>query len=302
MRRRIWSAIVTADILTASQVGLPKVINESQTDTKPPCNFLDEDFDEQTIELPPPRKNSENTLMSYAIIKYRLTLVFGKIDDQSISTQVVSYTDDEMKLEKLLHDAYSSIPLLLRMRPTGSSVTDSSAQILKRLTLEILFQKSQCVLHRRYLVLDRSDQRYLYSRQSCVDAAMELLRHQFFVHSECQPGGLLQRESWKLAPLMVQEFLLAAMIICLEIDHLKARSKVPAATPQEAHDEVGMLQALRKSYGIWLGSAASSTEAQKALTVLKVILENVSPIAEKERPTDLTPKFTGIRSLAYSGN
>jgi hypothetical protein len=290
MRRRIWSQIVTADILTASQVGLPKLINESQTDTKPPCNLLDEDFDEQTVELPSPRSNNENTLMSYAIIKYRLMLVFGKIGDQSTSTQAVSYTDDVMKLDKLLHNTYSSIPPPLRMRPTASSVIDSSAQILRRFTLEILFQKSRCVLHRRYLVLARSDQRYLYSRQSCVDAAMELLHHQSFVHRECQPGGLLQRESWKLAPLMVQEFLLAAMIICLEFDHLKSRSQDIAGT----QDEVGMLQALRKSYGVWRGSAASSTEALKASTVLKMILEKVSPTAEKEQPTDLMSKSTEI--------
>jgi hypothetical protein len=286
MRRRIWSQIVTADILTASQVGLPKLINESQTDTKPPCNLLDEDFDEQTLELPPPRPSSENTLMSYAIIKYRLTLVFGKIGNQSTSTQAVSYTDDVMKLDKLLHDTYSLIPPPLRMRPAVSSVIDSSAQILRRFALEILFQKSRCVLHRRYLVLARSDQRYLYSRQSCVDAAMELMNHQSFVHRECQPGGLLQRESWKLAPLMVQEFLLAAMIICLEFDHLKACSQ----GNEEAHAEVAMLQALQKSYAIWRESAASSREALKASTVLKMILEKISFTAEK----DVTPKSTEL--------
>jgi hypothetical protein len=89
---------------------------------------------------------------------------------------------------------------------------------------------------------------------------------------------------------MVQEFLLAAMIICLEFDHLKSRSQDTAVT----QDEVAMLQALRKLYGIWRGSAASSTEALKASTVLKMILEKVSPAAEKEQSMDLTLKSTEL--------
>jgi Fungal specific transcription factor domain len=296
MRRRLWSTIVIADVTTASQVGLPKLINDSQTDTKPPRNLLDEDFDENTVELPPPRPDSENTLMSYAIIKYKLTVVSGMIAEQTTSTQTVSYTDDVMRLDKLLHETYNSTPPTLRMRPTVSSVTDSSALILRRFTLEILFQKSRCVLHRRFLVLARSDQRYLFSRQSCVDAAMKLLHHQSVVHSECQPGGLLQRESWKLAPLMVQEFLLAAMIICLEFDHLKAPAQGSSTLSEEEQGEVEMLQALLRSYSIWQESAVSSTEALKASTVLKMILEKVSPVADKKNSTDLLVESTDINS------
>jgi hypothetical protein len=278
---------VIADIVTASQVGLPKLINESRTDTEPPRNLLDEDFDEHTVELPPPRLDTEHTLISYAIMKYRLTVVFGMIAEETTSTHSVSYPDDVMRLDKLLHDTYNSTPPALRMRPTVSSVIDSSAQILRRFALEILFQNSRCVLHRRYLVLARSDQRYLYSRQSCVDAAMDLLHHQSVVHSECQPGGRLQRESWKMAPLMVQEFLLAVMIICLEFDHLKAGSQDASATPKEVQDEVSMLQALQRSYSIWLETASSSTEALKASTALKMILEKVSPTVDRKHSADL---------------
>ena len=292
MRRRFWSTVVIADITTASQVGLPKLINDSQTDTRPPRNLLDEDLDENTVELPPPRPDTEHTLMSYAIMKYRLTVVFGLIAEQTTSVQFVSYTDDVLRLDKLLHETYNSMPPTLRMRPTFSSVTDSSALILRRLTLEILFQKSRCVLHRRYLGLARSDQKYLYSRQSCVDAAMQLLHHQSVVHSECQSGGLLQRESWKLAPLMAQEFLLAAMIICLEFDHLKAQSQDGSPSYGENDGEDRMLQAFRNRTSIWQESSSSSDEALKASTVLKMILEKVSTTAEKKHSEDLTAAST----------
>ncbi|KAE9374272.1 hypothetical protein N431DRAFT_464540 [Stipitochalara longipes BDJ] len=299
MRRRIWSAILIADIVSASQVGLPRLINECQTDTKLPHNLLDEDFDEHTIELPRPRPDTENTMMLYVIMKHKLHVVFGKIGDQTMSTQAVSYTDDVMRLDKLLHDTHNLMPLALRMRSTIGSVTDSSALILRRYALEVLFQKSRCVLHRRYLVLARSDHRYLYSRQSCVDSAMELLRHQSVVHSECQPGGLLQRESWKIRTLMVQEFLLAAMIICLEYDHVKSCSRDAFATPEEVRGEEVMLQALQKSYSIWQESASSSMEALKASTVLKMLLDKCSCDADKKIVVDSTS--SGIVSWLTAG-
>jgi hypothetical protein len=85
---------------------------------------------------------------------------------------------------------------------------------------------------------------------------MELLRHQSIVQSECQPGGLLQRESWKIGTLMVQEFLLAAMIFCLDFDHLKTRSREGDVTPEEVCGEEVTLKALQTSYEIWQESAA----------------------------------------------
>jgi hypothetical protein len=48
-----------------------------------------------------------------------------------------------------------------------------------------------------------------------------------------------------------------------------------------------MLQALQKSYSIWRETAVSSTEALKASTVLKMILERVSPTTGKQHSMDL---------------
>jgi len=104
---------------------------------------------------------------------------------------------------------------------------------------------------------------------------------------------------------MVQEFLLAAMIICLEFDHLKTRSQDITATPEE---EV-MLQALQKSYSIWQESSASSTEAHKASTVLRILLEKCSGDVGKKKVVNcassevdpwLTPATDGKYTLKFS--
>jgi hypothetical protein len=153
-----------------------------------------------------------------------------------------------------------------------------SALIVRRFALKILFQKSLCVLHRRVLVLARSNLRYLYLRKSCVDAAMQLPSHQSVIHNECQPGGLLQRDKWKVASLMGQGFLLAAMIICLEFDHLKthSHSQDGRSAFEEVRSEEIMLRALQTSYNIWNEFATSSMATLKVSTVLKMILEKVT--------------------------
>jgi Fungal specific transcription factor domain len=299
MRRRLWSTIVISDILISYQVGLPKIINESQSDTELPRNLLDEDFDESTVELPHPRPDSECTLMAYAITKHKLTSVFGMIVELASSPWATSYTHDVMRLDKLLHEVHNSFPPGLSMRPTTSSITDSGALISRRFALETLFQKSRCVLHRRYLTLAKSEHQYLYSRQSCVDAAIQLLHHQFILHSECQPGGLLHRDSWKVAPLMNQGFLLAAMIICLEMDHMQNGTQNVTPVHEQAHAD-DMFGALQKSFIIWNEKAESSSEAQRASSVLRMMLEKFSPNLKAKGVAGEQPALPTLNNSKYT--
>ena len=50
--------------------------------------------------------------------------------------------------------------------------------IMRRIYLAMLVRKAQCVLHYRYLIAGRSYSSYVYSRQSCIDAAIDILQYQ----------------------------------------------------------------------------------------------------------------------------
>ena len=81
MRRRAWALLFQIDLLYSCQVGLPKFIRSSECDTRLPSNILDEDIDESTVCLPPPRPDTDQTPATYARAKGRLSRAFSHISD-----------------------------------------------------------------------------------------------------------------------------------------------------------------------------------------------------------------------------
>jgi hypothetical protein len=61
MRRRVWATIFQIDVGLSGLAGLPRMIKPHQCDTEEPRNMLDSDFDENTLELPQSRPESEFT-------------------------------------------------------------------------------------------------------------------------------------------------------------------------------------------------------------------------------------------------
>lgn len=272
MRRRVWALIWQGDHLISFQVGLPKIIPDLQCDTGLPHNLLDEDFDETTKALPSPRPMAERTPVTYAIVKSKLMSVFGRIAERSYSTTDTKH-EEVTQLDEQLQNAHGALPAFLRIRTMNMSIMDPADLIMQRYNLELLYQKARCVLHRRYLVIYRSDLRYAYSRWSCVDAATQILRHQNDIYHETQPGGQLHRDRWFVTSLTSHDFLLAAMILCLELS-----SKTEQDSGSMHHTPIfearqGLLRALETSYSIWMAITEVSPEARKASKALEVMLK-----------------------------
>ncbi|PGH26510.1 hypothetical protein AJ80_01824 [Polytolypa hystricis UAMH7299] len=288
MRRRIWQMILQMDLLTSVQVGLPRLIKPSQVDTCLPRNLHDDDFDEDTTELPPSRSDSEHLVILYLIVKSRLATVFGMVVDLNGSTQSPSYSD-VMKLDRALIDGQRAIPYALQMLPMEASVTNPPFVIMRRFTLDLFYQKCLCILHRKFFNLAWSNPQYQYSRNTCITAAKAILKHQAVLHRETQPGGLLHRDKWMLSSLTMHDFLLAAMIICLDLD----RTYEPTALQHTEEDRQEMIQALEQSYEIWKTSASTVKTAYKATKVLSIILRKVgSPVAAGEMSTETSSSVT----------
>ena len=263
MRRRHWAIILQVDVGIATSFGLPRMVNEAQSDTKLPSNLLDEDLDENMTELPPSR-NDLSTPLAYVISKFKLIKVYGSIIDRMNSTEPLSY-GEVMNLDARLQYVHHSLP-------SNSHKGDESSLSAHEITLEILYARSICVLHRRHLVLE---ERYAYSRRSCISAAMRILSLQKQVSRESQPGGLYhERDQWKFSSFQANDFLLGAMILCLEL----SRGLASAASGQDLNvgagvfDRIEMLRALEDSQEVWCLSKASSVDAYKASEMLKIML------------------------------
>jgi hypothetical protein len=305
MRRRLWCLIVQLDLVTSAQVGLPRMIREQETDTAEPKNLLDSDLSESMTALPHPRPSTDITPVSFIIFMTRVLRQLGAIIDQVNLTTPPSY-NEVMSLNSRLLDTHATLPPYLSMRSLSESITDNVNLIIRRYAMEVYFQKSRCVLHRKYLT------QYRYSRVAAVDAAMKLLDVQCGFYKATQPSGQLFREQWRPSALLNQDYILAAMILCFELtwDTKNSSFRNSGETQKTQMSEATVdieamwprskrLQALKDSYAIWAESGATSALAAKAQGALKVMLKNLESIESEEAiPTASNPVPSSVTGTA----
>ncbi|UKZ92104.1 uncharacterized protein TrAFT101_007072 [Trichoderma asperellum] len=279
MRRRVWAMILQLDTLTSCQLGLPPMIQELQCDTQLPRNLLDDDFGPDSVQLPSARPETELTPVLYTITKSRLLTVFRAIFNQVSLGRLEAYTEI-MALDQRLRNEHASISPRFRMTNLENSVTTSVYLLMRRYNIEFLFQKARCILHRHHMTKSYRDSTFSFSRSSCIDAAMAILSHQANILREVQVGGLLYRDKWFVSSLEQHDFLLASMIICLELS-FRARGEAPAAGPSDAdsfpkYSERNLVESLRNSRHFWDEFKATAPEAQQAFHIVSVMLDMIS--------------------------
>ena len=286
MRRRVWAAIVQLDIIGSAQHALPRMIHESQSDTEEPRNLCDEDFHENMVELPPPRPESEVTAVQFTVMRSRLLLVFSMISE--LTTRPSSYAE-VMRLDKKLHDTYRALPAQWHVRPLTQSIIDRPDIILCRFFLVLFYLKSQCILHRKFLLAARTDSRYDYSRTSCIEASLRCLEYQSIIDQETQLGGRLYHERWKMAKYATQETLLATTILCLELyrditDESASNSPKGLADSDTSNR---IIHALKGALSFFLRSSNISRDAQKLVKALRVVLAKAETMKSEQRAETL---------------
>lgn len=279
MRRRVWNIIYTFDVLHSYQEGMPAMIQQIHSDTKTPSNILDEDFGPNTQQLPTPRPILELSPISYRVVKNRLSRVFARAYDMSNMTQIPDY-EETTKLEKELEDIYQETPPRLRFTSMSQSILDPPNLIFNRYKLELLFHKTRCVIHRRYLTQDVVGTPKAISRKLCVQAAINILRQHEAIFLAAQDGGQLSSSRFYVASLNSADFLLAATILCLEL-HLISVAPSPAMAGPNYDRVLEMRTLLEKSYNIWKQPVNHFTDTDKAEKAMEAILRKIPASAGK---------------------
>ncbi|KAH6667093.1 hypothetical protein F5X68DRAFT_160383 [Plectosphaerella plurivora] len=288
MRRRVWASVLQLDALASTLLGMPAMIHESQYDTKLPRNLQDEDFHEDIEELPPSRPETELTPVLYSITKTRLLTVFRAIFNRVCLGHIESY-DQVMAYDRRLRSVHSQMSPRFRVVNIEDAITDPPFLIIRRFNVDILFQKARCMLHRHHMTRAYADSRFNFSRTSGVEGAMEILRHQASIHQEVQPGGVLHNDRWFVTTLERNDFLLASMIVCVE---LNSRGRDADVTPQDPsrpedgykrYSRADLVAALQRSRFFWAEYRTGSAEAQQAFNLLSVMLDKVSTGGDAEQ-------------------
>lgn len=288
MRRRSWHHLKQIDLLSSFHLGLPGMMHTIESDTDYPRNLRDDDLDEKMTELPPSRPDTELTPVSYMICKSRMCDVSSKIAALANLLTIPAY-DEIMKLDKQLTEAHNQVPHFFRLPESGFSITDPPQQIIKRISIELMLQKSRCMLHRKYLVKEKENPRFAYSKDAGLDASLRLLRVQAISHEAALPGGLLARDRWFMSSLTMHDFLLAAMIVYLSVIRNIGTYANPGVDNGFTVEQQKTVEALEESYRIWTHNDNAAPEAKRAGAVLKIMLKKVNLALGK-----LDPKANGM--------
>ncbi|KAF2502981.1 hypothetical protein BU16DRAFT_546096 [Lophium mytilinum] len=276
MRRRVWLNIFQLDALISFQMGFPSMIPTEFCDTEVPRNLEYSDLFVDMTALPPSRPLSEHTPVRYITVKAGVMGVFKKISAHTQSLSVPAY-DKTIGLDTEMNKLYNTVPEPLKRRDVNRSFIDHSCLIWERCTIEVLYLKGLIVLHRRYISYELQNPKHESSRRACVEAALDILYRQADLHKACEPGGRLYEDRWMFFSLPVHDFLLAAMVVCLD---LSVRMRFRRGASREGRDYQQLAsrqyQALQTSQRIWAINSAASPEAHIAALALDLMIKKVA--------------------------
>ncbi|KAE8551109.1 hypothetical protein EYB25_007343 [Talaromyces marneffei] len=226
-----------------------------------------------------PNNMTEITGMSYTLAKGRLARVFQKIVEQANLLTLPNYAE-VTALDRELQQAFSAIPPFLCVVPIDLCITDSAELIIRRLSLAVLFHKSRCILHRKYITKVGENAEFLYSKKAAIDASRELLRIQSEVHDATQPGAVLCKDLWVISSLAMHDLLLAAVIpyLCLIQE-----SMIYSSRGQQIPDphQADMISDLETSCRIWYETRSMSVDTSKAHAVLSNMMKRLNSIYQR---------------------
>ncbi|KAJ5477185.1 hypothetical protein N7539_007329 [Penicillium diatomitis] len=275
MRRRVWTYLSLLDYYVSIQAGLPPTIIRDQCDIEEPRNLTDDDLIPTATVLPPSRPLSEKTAVLFPIILKRVLVADAEIIGKNCSGKGLPY-DEVLRMDGHLQAISASIPPQLRIRSLGEAIADSPSTITERYNIDLIYQKSLCDLHRRYLVQHRLDPAYEYSRKVCIAAAKAVLQHQSDIFEAGSAGGQLSFASFFFTPIVAVHFRSAAMLLCLEISCQSRFDLKQHLSPEQRQaildQRKDLSNEIERAHSIWDQLRHQSKEASKTADALQIML------------------------------
>lgn len=295
LRRRTWLVVLSIDLVSSAQVGLPRMIQPFMYDTQEPRNLEEDDLYEEMTELPPSLPETELTPLLYSIIMTRVRTVHAKIMDLTNATSQPPYRD-VMNLDAVLRHVYDKLPESSKALAGEDFDLAVAPTSIRRLYLGLSFLKAELMLHRPYHLPGRTDAKYEYSRRVCLNAASEMLELQQKLDAEIQPGGKLWfpgwqifTMSWYMSSVVAQDFLLATTVLILDLDEdltsppplnlggATSGLKLDRGPPSRQQ----ITELLRGAQKIWHKASKRSHEARKVAEAIRLVLSKVDTSDER---------------------
>lgn len=278
MRRRIWSAISQHELLFSVQIGLPKAIRYAECDTLRPRNIYEHELYEGMTELPPERPLAEDTEVSYQIVKYHIMRAHGMVIEFVHLLAPQPYIK-VLELDRTLQEAHALIPPHLQLGTLPEMNTDVPSRVMEKYILQIFYHKAVCILHRKHWSTTAMKS---YSRSTSVSSALAMLEHQSTMHQASKLGGCLGSLKWWHFAVTNHDFLLAAIILSLDLTHPETNStQQPAHGLADLASRTTKLNAFKLSLDIWKEIAEECRDAKRAVKILTSVFAKIASTAQK---------------------
>lgn len=292
MRRRIWCCVAQHELLFSVKVGLPKGIRYSECDSMPPRNLNEDELFEDMTQLPPARPNNEPTDLSYFVVKHRIMEAYGRVIEFLHIIQPQPY-DEVLRIDTLVREALESVPHHLRLYSFEAMQNIPPHQIMESCMINAFSHKAVCLLHRKYWNDPENVQLNNYSRGRCVGSSIVLLEQQAAMHHACRAGGILSDLKWYHFAIINHDFLLSAVIICLDLMMISRKKDAQLTTDPETREKIN---AIMRSRSIWEEVVGNCRDAKRAVTILSNAINKLPDVGDETslsstpitRP-DLTP-------------
>ncbi|KAJ5815113.1 fungal-specific transcription factor domain-containing protein [Penicillium riverlandense] len=270
LRRRIWIALYQMDYFTSTEIGLPRIIKDSQCDTRPPAHLFDDDIGFEHDEIPPERPLTDNSPLLHIIQRHPIIKVSAEIYDAVEVEPPTSVTIAALSAK--LQKAIDALPEWLKYKSLETAIADNPVTILNRMFLDVLFQKAIYLLHRHSFIKGSTGEESTKSNEICIQSALAILEHQRRMSEETQPGGLMFSIRWKVASSLSHEFLQATMMLCFALSRVNDGDAGMSNTGA-LHRRLDIVEALTSAKGLWEKNADRSVEAQKAAKAITKVLK-----------------------------
>ncbi|TVY14276.1 Equisetin cluster transcription factor eqxF [Lachnellula arida] len=284
MRRRVWTGLNQHEVLFSVLIGLPKPVKYAECDTQPPRNIHEEELYEDMKELPPSRPLTKPTVVCYQVVKARMMRAYGEVVEFLHLIQPQPFAE-VMRLDLNLMKTREMIPAHLQLGDTLEDMKDDQpATIMEKYILQLFYHKAIVLLHRKFW--DAAPEgtlrgKFYYSRKTCVASAVALLDHQALMHEGIRPGGPLVKMKWYHFVITTHDFLLAAMVICLDVMNLR-RHFPDSNFPPCVITEPQKLNAILRSRNIWADIVDDCRDAKRAVTLLDAVLSKLKIKGQRE--------------------
>ena len=147
--------------------------------------------------------------------------------------------------------------------------------IIKQLSLFLLYHKSRCMLHRKYLTNMEDKPNYVHSKKESLNASVQLLKGQSMAYDATTiPGGPLRNNRWFLTTISMHDFLLAAMLVSMKIIQATKEGVTVNNLSNPCNQGVqGLVTALERSRMVW--EKTENQQSKKASNLVKMMLKRV---------------------------